>query len=268
MIANRTQRALFVGVFWALSIGAIGFICGYFGNGLLAADPGTAGPLNFFLTTPPSIAIGGGLGALAGSSRMTGWQLTLLFLGLALSTAVVCLAVTAPEFRPEGNVVEAEVLSCTSASTLIPDRVSHWESEAARVTREGVADVRANWRTSVPEMLRSRPGVVLTIRVIKSAWVKERIWRTGRKDRKLSAWRPANYRQDAFVSDPAASCTSAPVLAATRSRLFLLCWEPSEAYPPSSLPEFLGIFILRPHLGAKQPSTEDLVRWATAECNR
>ena len=263
-----STRVLLLAICGALLLGSIGFFCGYAGNFLLAADPGTAAPLNAFLTTPLSIMAGAAAGALCGASSMTRIRVALTFLALALITAVLSLAVTAPEYRPEGNIVEAEVGTCTPVSALTPARIAYWKSEVERVTRDRIVEVPADWANGIPDMIASHPGVVLKMHIRRSTWVEERVWRSGRKNRRLRGWERQVSEEDAFFPADAGACSSPQVLAARRSKYFLLCWERSDKYPPDVLSEFLGVSRLYPYSDQHSLSRGDLVAWSGAVCPR
>lgn len=265
----RYLRAALLAVLWGACLGATGFVCGYFGNGVLAADPGTVAPLlGFFVTGPYAAAVGVAIGGVLGaSSKKPGYLLVVFFFSLLL-TAVTSLVLASPGYGPEAQLVEGHVERCISVSSLIPSRTRHWQSEADRVTREKLVDVRRDWQQSVPAMVGSRPGVVLELNTQHVAWYEERAWRGGRVDRRIRRFQRQARHELVFFDAADANCQG-KVASLRRVSTFCLGFEPSDGYPPTGLPEFLGIWVAHevPESIASG-SKERLSSWITRTCKR
>jgi hypothetical protein len=72
-------------IVWAGVLGFFGFICGFFGAGLLLADMGSAAPLLGIIVVGPIALLGVLLGALSASLRISTRQ-NLVFLAIAAAT--------------------------------------------------------------------------------------------------------------------------------------------------------------------------------------
>ena len=178
-------------------------------------------------------------------------------------TAVLSLAVTAPGFDPQAQVVQADAVACHSTASLITERTAYWRAEVERVSCEHVADVREGWLQTVQPMLVSRPGVVITLQAHRSAWITERAWSNGHTERRLESWKRAEQRHRVFVDDAAADCSD-QIRAFTEVHTYLLCFERSPGFPPSALPEFLGVWVAHPITPSKTSESALLESYVTS----
>jgi len=221
--------------FWALALGAVGGAAGFFGPILLNPDANQGPLLGIFITGPGGAIAGAMLGflfrILPFSDSVRGQALVLSCALLGLGTLWFAL----PEPQVKARVVDATIGACRPAGELVPARIAHWEERIATVS---YAAPRNNWRTDTQRMLREQPGVVVELEVWRSNAILEhrRPWDRGT----LSAqgWKRIDDTQRYFGGG---ECASYPrgkrVMLAPRSSY-------SRAWPPSELPDFLGVQVL------------------------
>ena len=164
MKGHKWRRVLGWGVIGALTFGAVGFLCGFFGSFLLSETPGNVAPLiGIFITGPIALVVGGLLGVVAGASRLHNKRIASLLCISLILVSIASLALTAPPYKPVAQLVEGEILSCEDTAVLAEARKQHWRSEVERVTRERLRVVRDDWENDVEHMVASRPSAVVNL---------------------------------------------------------------------------------------------------------
>jgi hypothetical protein len=265
----RYARAAILAVAWGVSLGFVGFACGYFGNGLLAASPGSVAPVvGILFTGPIAVAVGMIVGAACGASPLAGRHLVAIFILLLSGTLILSLTSVSPGYEPEAEIIEARVVKCVPVESLIPTRTAYWRSEAARVTRERLVDVSSDWEKSVVRMVSSRPGIVVTLQAGRRSWFTRRRWSWGRTDRRIENSERQQGSDRAFADGTGSDCPNALKLLQQSSN-FCMCFEHSERFPPSGLPEFLGLWVahpIPPNL-MTAPKNQELFTWIERTCS-
>ena len=221
--------------FWALALGAVGGAAGFFGPILLNPDANQGPLLGIFITGPGGALAGAILGLLFRilpfSDSVRGQALGLACTLLGLGTLWFCL----PEPAVKQRVVDATIGTCRPAGELVPASIARWEGTIAQYS---YATPRDNWRADTERMVREHPGVVVELEVARSNAILEhrRPWDRGY----LSAqgWKRIDDTERYFGGG---ACDSYPpgkhVMLAPRSSY-------SKAWPPSDLPDFLGLQVL------------------------
>ncbi len=210
-------------------------MAGFFGPILLNPDA-NQGPLLGLFITGPGGAIGGLiLGALLRVLPIPNplkWRT--LFVGAALF-AIVTLYFCLPEPQLRGTAIEAHMVECTPSERAIDAAVEHWETRIASVTW---APPRADWKQEIPRMLREEPGVVVRMQLERENRIYElrRPWNRGRLT--ASGWRRSTDLREYFART---SCDD-PALTATHE--YLPTGTGSSEWPPSDLPNLLGVQVL------------------------
>lgn len=237
MTNNSTRQfPVLLPLLYGSILGVVGFLCGFFGNALLADELGNMAPV-------AGIIISGPLGLILGI--VLGISLKVLRLHhLILSAAVVValsLAAVLPSYKPVAELIEGRVVSSEPVNVLVSQRLSYWQSEVERVTREKLVNPRDQWEATVEPMVNARPGMIITIERKRGAWFEERVWRWGQRDQKQAAWASSNRIQKYFIDQAVVKD-----LDKTHETQFLGDYEKNNDYPPSCLPEYLGLPVIRP----------------------
>jgi hypothetical protein len=256
---------VYLALVWGAVLGAAGLFVGYSGNFFLAANPGSAAPLvGLVVTGPLACAIGLGFGAICGFGGATTRQILAIGIGLTVVVIAGSLALTVPEFVPRAHLVKGSVERCVAAATLVPARTQHWQSEVRRVTSEETVEVPDGWEATVPAMVQLRPAVVVTLRKREAAWIRERKWRNGTTNTRIDRWNVEQGAESVLLDE--SDCSRAQSKRESQ-QLFCLCYEESDRFPPSELPEYLGIWVLHPVPANVSGSEPDLLRWVYATCS-
>jgi hypothetical protein len=256
-------KTVILAVTFALSLGLAGLAAGYFGNAVLAANPGNMAPvLGILVTGPRAAAAGALLGLLCGVAGVRRSAILATFAIALAVTVLLSMAVVAPGFQPEARIVKAKITACAPAESLVRTRISYWRAESARVTRERLVDVRPDWEASVSQMLKARPGVLLFLAPEQSRWVSRRRWSWGRTNWRLE--RVTNDMQAESTFMDASDCQQTGIAPDAPANL-CMCWEASEGFPPSGLPEFLGKWVVH-RIPANLETSPDLFGWVQRTC--
>lgn len=257
---------------WALSSGAVGLFCGYSGNLIQAQYPGSVAPLvGMFFTGPLAAAIGAGIAFVLNRTRASVALNGLLLIGWLLLVAKLSWKLTEPGFEPAAELVEAQIVGCTELPRVLPEQLLHWRAEAERVSKmPGPDRVRADWERHLPAMLSARRGVLLTIERARAAWLRERAWSNGRVDRDLEKVVDSRRQERVFLNFEDGKCQAQLMKLAGP---YLFCFEHSGEFPPTRLPEYLGVWVMRPVPAAiaadlKRGSKEALLKWFSEKCPR
>src|SRR5262245_11616543 len=221
--------------FWALALGAVGGAAGFFGPILLNPGANQGPMLGLFITGPGGAIAGAILGflfkVLPFGDSVRGQALVLACTLLGVGTLWFAL----PEPAVKAGVVDATIAACRPAGELIPARIAHWEE---RIAAASYAPPRDNWRADTQRMLRETPGVVVELNVTRSNAILEHQRPWDRGELSAQGWKRIGDTQRYFGGG---ACESYPrgkhVMLAPRSSY-------SRAWPPSDLPDFLGVQVL------------------------
>jgi hypothetical protein len=260
---SRPFRPALLAIVFGAGLGVAGFTAGFLGNSLLAQDPGTVAPLvGIFFTGPLELLLGVVCGAMFGFSTASVRTVVLSFFACVMVTVVASLALSAPEFKPEARIADVEVTRCEPVASLVPSRTAHWQQEAARVSREGILNISPAWELRIAPMVASRPGVVLTCRTRRVRWIEQRIWRGGYTQTRATSWKE-DPQVEQFFSDDPSECK----VQAKHEKTYLLCYERSASFPPTTLPEYLGLWVAHPIASSTDLSRHDLLAHITGLCH-
>jgi hypothetical protein len=227
---------------WAVVLGFFGFICGFFGAGLLLADMGSAAPLLGIVVVGPIAFLGVLLGELSALLRLSTRQ-NLVFLAIvmtAVSVGTLYLAVS--EYDQTIRLVEAEIVNCEKVDQLLTSQAKMWSGVVARPH----TNARPNWEQEIPDMLRAQPGVVLTMRIYQEAWVREQRWRWGGVSQRVDDWKSVNETKQVFaaIADPVPHSPCERFTIGER-RFSAVAWEKSNNTPPEKLSRFLWLGVIQ-----------------------
>jgi hypothetical protein len=225
---------------WAFTLGAVGLVCGYSGQFWLLKTGDSLGPmLGIILTGPAGFILGIVLGGLSSKYQLNAWR-NVLFLAIAiLVVGVGSLYLTVSDYHPVIQLVDAEIIGCETPDKLLVDQTKYW-SEA-----QGTPN-RPNWQQELPEMVRTQPGAVLTLRIHRETQVRQQHWRWGEVSTKVDRWKNTNETKKAFgastSSDSHSLCGQFTVGARHYSSL---AWEEFDLIPPEKLSSFLWLPVLQ-----------------------
>ncbi len=229
---------------WAIVLGFFGFICGFFGAGLLLADMGSAAPLLGIIVVGPIAFLGVMLGGLSALLRLSTRQ-NLVFLSIAVTTVTVgTLYLAVSEYKSTIWLVDAEIVNCEHVDQLLASKTKMWSEVVVRPTQIGSA--RPNWQREIPDMLRTQPGVVLMMRIYQAAWVREQQWRWGGISQRADDWQSVNETKQVFapMADPVPRSPCERFVVGER-RFFAVAWEKSNSTPPEKLSRFLWLGVIQ-----------------------
>jgi hypothetical protein len=226
--------------FWALSMGVVGGVAGFFGPMILSPEANQGPLLGIFITGPGGALAGLLLGLifrfLPFTDSVRQQALTLFCIALGAGTLWFSL----PEPVKRANVIDGTISGCRAPSALIPGAIEHWQQ---RVDTYKASTPRANWREDTARMLRESPGVIVEIDVARRTSIVEhrRPWDRGQLEAR--GWKKVGHKRDYFGGG---TCDSYP---RGRSVLLAVRSGDSAAWPPETLPVFLGVL----ELGAVAP---------------
>jgi len=232
---------------WAIVLGFVGLIFGYYGQDLLLAEPGNLGPLlGILVTGPMGFVLGALLGGLSTFFRLSARRNLILLVITVFAVSIVSLYWSLPVYRPTVRLVDAEIVNCEHVDQLLASQTKKWSEWVVRVKKEGLRDPRPNWEQEIPDMLRTQPGAVLTIRIYQEAWVRELKWSWDSISQRVDDWKSVNETKQVFAA------ISAPVLGPPCERFVIgerrfsaLVRESSNVEPPSKLADFLWLSIFQ-----------------------
>lgn len=229
---------------WAIALGLVGFICGYFGALKLLADPGGAAPVLGFFTGPLGLLVGALFGMWSTRFNLSSKQNLVFFIIAMIAVAVGTLYLAVSEYKETIRLVDAEIIGCEKVDRLLASQTKMWSEVVVRPTKIGSA--RPNWQQEISDMLLAQPGVVLTIRIHQEAWVREQQWRWGGISKRVDAWRSIYETTKAFAaitdSEPISPCER---FVLGERRFSALVWKKSNDTPPANLPSFLELFVIQ-----------------------
>jgi hypothetical protein len=226
---------------WAFTLGAVGLICGYSGQFWLLKTGDNLGPmLGIILTGPVGFILGIVLGGLSSKYQLTVWR-NILFLAVAtLAVGIGSLYLTVAEFKPVVQLVDAEIVSCEHPDKRLADQTKYWSE------RIGTTPNRPEWQQELPEMVRTQPGAVLTLRIHREAWVRKQQWRWGEVSIKVDKWKSTNETKKVFaeITSPDNRSACGHITVGAR-RYSSLAWEEFDLIPPEKLSRFLWLPVLQ-----------------------
>ena len=230
---------------WAIVLGLVGFICGYSGQTLLLKNGDSLGPLLGFFTGPIGLFVGVLLGMLSTRYQLSTGK-NLLYLAIAaVAGSVGTLYLTVAEYKPIVQLIDAEIVGCEKVDKLLASRIKHWSEVFATQYQYGVT-ARPNWEQDIPDMVRTQPGVVLTVRIYQEAWVREQRWSWGSVSQRVDDWKNVNETKQVFaaIADPVphSPCESFTIGERRFSEAAMENWN---SRPPEKLSGFLWIRVLQ-----------------------
>ena len=137
---------------------------------------------------------------------------------------------------PQGRLVLAELVSCSSVQDLVSQRAQYWSDEVQRP--QLVGQERAAWQDSIPLMIKNHPGVVLHVAI---SWYAEiNVYRKfGRSEQiTVGEWKERAESGKVFSNEYGGNCESYPL--GSRA-YFLLGSMGRDGTPPTHLADFLGV---------------------------
>lgn len=218
-------------------LGALGLIGGYFAP--LWLNPySNIGPLTgIFFSGPFGLAAGLILGHVA---YLLGWSSSRFAasVGLAGGALVMCtLFLSLPEDRWEADVVEGQVLACSSPISFEARVIRNWEDSIRINPQKRVA---ATWRKDARTVLASSSDYVADVRITsKSAvYFGRKPWNKGTL---FITQEPPPAGTERFVV-PASFCGPTR----SSSRRFLARWPEFAGFPPTTPASLLQLQTLEP----------------------
>ena len=216
-----------------LTLGIVGFLCGFVGPMLLAPGANQGPLMGIFITGPGGALLGAGL-ALAG--RVLSWSPAthssiLRWVSIGLAVSVLYLCVPSPRYR--ADVVEGQLRSCTDPASL---------RDAAAARLNGIEATRANaqpgqWGERVDRALAERPGVVIDVHVLRLRQVFEKQAAWNRGELTAKPWAATDRNVAYFTDSPALACATSP--AGTRVKLAVR--GGTGIWPPQGIAEILDL---------------------------
>lgn len=246
-MSTQKQRSFKRPLTWAFVFGAVGFVFAGIAPNWLLAEATTGHVLSGFLIAPFMLAVGLALGILSELLRfkeLTDRRLLLTAASLAAAIILAFAAFTYTSGSPD-VLIEAYITGCEDPQHLIGERIRHWENVVAKSERHG-APYRANWQQGVPAMLRETPGAVLSLRVVRQSAVHTHRWRWGDPWFTADSWTPVDQTKKVFAHGDTGLWASCDQLIGAKARFWMLDWEKSEGVPPTELPEFLMLYVVKP----------------------
>lgn len=223
----------FAAGFGACLLGAVGFAAGFFGPIALNPEANQGPLLGIFITGPGGAALGAILGAALHAFGLSKERTMGLLGGAAALGAAVILFFCLPGPKYVGNVIEAEVTECVSPVALKDEAFAEWEK---RIKDAPWGRPREGWKDGFLSMVAGDQGVVVTVKVRRSAGVYEnrKPWNRG----KLSAGKAWWVHERYFLRGE--GCAGQ----AGRVGVFAPRGETSKAWPSDKLSAFLGLSVL------------------------
>jgi hypothetical protein len=244
MLSTRTH--LPIGL-WTLSLGITGFAAGFFGPIVLNPEA-NQGPLVGLFITGPGGALGGLiLGTLLRFAPLRravhAKSLLVACCALGLGTLYFCL----PPPKTLAYVIEADVAQCAPPSHFAEDSLETWQDA---VKRADWYVPPANWQQTALRNVDAAPGVVLTMRIVRRASIREHRKPWDFRRRTITPWEsveePERYYSTAMGSDCSAYATQAPLLYVPFVSGPNRSDQPAPEWPPTDVTSFLRLMELGP----------------------
>ncbi len=221
----------------ALLLGAVGFCAGFFGPIALNPDANQGPLVGILITGPGGLIVGAILGAVLGAIGVERRPALATLASVAILFGAGTLICCLPEPAYRATVMEFDVVRCEPPAARKAEALDYWEKRAAAVTW---AAPRAGWKDDFDGLAASDPGVVLTVKLVRSASVLEnrRPWNKGT----FAAGPGRRDLPDAYFLR-GASCAALP--AGVRGP-WITKDEPSKQWPPETLTGLLHVLTLEP----------------------
>lgn len=242
-------------VIWAITLGLVGLVSGSFLPGLFDANPGNMQfVVGIFITGPFGIFLGIVLAVLAQGLKVSPSRRRWFLFGVASLYSIGIVYLSVPYYTFSTYLVDGTVVACNDVQPLFQTRWDYWRKEHARVMR-GETDIdRANadlvrqrgadinWEQEVEMTTKERPGVVLTVQVLRKGAVYEASWTTGHVSRRVE-WEGINGKEEFFSEQYGSSCRGYVIGQQTYYQSRNEAWD---RYPPRNLPAFLDLHVIKP----------------------
>lgn len=244
MTTDNRRRSSARTYIWASTLGFVGFLCGYFGQAFLLANPGISAPVLGIFTGPLGLFVGVLLGEWSARLQLrTGQNLFFLFIAM-IAVAVGTLYWAVSKYSPTIRLVDAEIVGCEQVDKLLANKTKFWSEMV--VLPANTRSARPNWEQEISNMLSVQPGVVLTMRIYQEAWIEEQQWRWGGVSQRVDNWHGVNETKQVFAAIagpvPRSPCER---FALGERRFSALVWERTHSTPPEKLPAFLRLDVLQ-----------------------
>jgi len=225
---------------WALTLGAAGFVCGFFGPIALSPEANQGPLLGIFISGPGGALLGAILGAVAGFLPLPKRVKAASLAVVAVAVALVTLYYSTPSPKYRATILDAQFRDCRLPDTLREAALADWDERIAKVTW---AQPRAGWREDLDRMLEARSGVVVTLDVRRSTMVYEnrKPWNKGTLI--LQPWQFVGAKKQYFAARWGTSCDD---YARLESGEFLATGDTSTQWPPELLPNLLDLQTIEP----------------------
>jgi hypothetical protein len=229
---------------WAVVLGAVGLVSGFFGPMVLSPDSNQGPMLGLFIAGPAGALLGAVLATLARLLPISGAANRRGLAGLAVLLAAITLYFCLPEPEAKGVLIEGRVTNCQAPPELVQTAIADWDKAIAAAPW---GKPRPGWREGAPRMLQDATGVVLTVDVTRENRVLEhrKPWDAGR----LSAggWQPGGGSRRYFADYAGAGCAA---YAGDLPPVYVRYGRGSAAWPPDDPAGFLGLARLEPEPAA------------------
>ena len=229
------MNAGFAAGFGACLLGAVGFAAGFFGPIALNPEANQGPMLGLFITGPGGAVLGAMLGAALEAFGVSKQRLFAVMGAVATVGGAVILFFCLPGPQYRGNVVEVEVTDCVYPVALKDESFAYWEK---RLKAAQWAAPRQGWKAGFLSMVAGDPGVVLSVKTLRSTGLYEnrKPWNKG-TFKGGKAWWP---RERYFLRGE--GCTGQ----VGRVGVYAPKAEPSKDWPAEKLSGFLNLSVLVP----------------------
>ena len=229
---------------WALVLGGVGFIFGFFGPIELSPDANQGPLLGIFITGPLGFLLGAILGLIVGALRLPAAMSRNALVVVSIGGALVCLYYSLPSPRYVANVIDAQIVGCASPDSLKDKAMAYWDDRIAKVTWAGP---RAGWKQDFDRMVGADPGVVLEMRVLRESKLYENRKPWDRGTFVARPWETGNAPTQYFARFEGGSCAS--YLTGDHPgehAAYLATGENAKLWPAEVLSNFLDLQVLEP----------------------
>lgn len=150
---------------------------------------------------------------------------------------------------PRGQLIEAKFISCQPITSLLNERVGFWRRELERIRHTAV--VQDGWEAELPAMVKSHPGVLLSIEISQSAWISSQFGFGKPKSITIGPLEETVGTRVVFSNDFGADCSNYPVgnmsYPVGNMSYYLVGAMGRDRNPPTHLADFLGVdTLMRP----------------------
>jgi hypothetical protein len=225
---------------WALVLGVVGFVCGFFGPIALSPDANQGPLLGIFISGPGGALLGAILGLIVGFLPLPTRAVLTSLAVAASAVALVTLYFSTPEPKFRAALLDAEFHGCQMPDALKDKALADWDARIAKVTW---AKPRAGWKEDFERMLHEQQGVVVTLNVLQSGRLYEnrKPWDKGTLF--LKPWQPEDPNKQYFAVRWGTSCDN---YADGKRELLIATGETSKQWPPEILANLLDLPTLEP----------------------